>query len=671
MKLGFYPRLAFDGIRKNKRMYLPYIMTCVGMVVMHYIICSMKCDPNIRYLPGTDNLIILFNLGSGVIAVFACLFLFYTNAFLIRRRKKEFGLYNILGMGKRDLSRILVWESLMTFALSLVIGLIVGIALSKIAELGLVNMLKEDIPFSFEIPPEAVVRTVAIFAVIHVLLFINSVIRIRSSDSISLIKSENVGERPPKANWFLGTVGFIILAAAYYIAVTIKDPLDAMQIFFVAVIMVIIGTYLIMICGSVMLCRILQKRKKYYYRSNHFISVSSMTYRMKRNGAGLASICILATMVLVMLSSSASLFAGSEESLRKVYPRELNVAYRFESINDISDENIASLRNDIIGVVDSHGTVPQNVIDYRFANVYGCLSNDLISFDIAKHNDADPQMCDIYIVPLCDYNAMSGTDKSLEENEVMVFAFRCDFNGDSIGFSEDRRYTVKEHLKECFISESVADGIEASLTMIVPNIEAIVVDLKAAADNIVPRLAWEYYFDTEIEKDVEESIFHGVQNIRPTGRYERATVQSRDFDRQDFYSTYGGLFYLGIILSIVFVFSAILMIYYKQISEGYEDRSKFEIMQKVGLTKKEIRKSVNSQLLTIFFLPLMTAGLHLAFAFPIIERIIRLFGFDNRKLFALTTLSCFFAFSLLYGVVYRITSNIYYGIVSGMKDADG
>ena len=304
MKTGFYPKLALDGIKKNKRMYLPYILTCIGMVMMQYIIGFLQYSDMLASMPGARTAQEMIKMGVWVIAVFAGIFLFYTNSFLIRHRKKEFGLYNILGMGKRNIGFILFWENLIISVFSVAVGLILGIAFSKLAELGFVNIVNGDVTFAITVSAKAIIQTAAIFGVIFVLLFLNAIRQVRFSSAISLLKSENIGEKPPKGNWFVGILGVVILGAAYYIAVSIKDPLTALTLFFAAVIMVIIGTYLIMIAGSVLFCRILQKKKNYYYKSNHFISVSSMVYRMKRNGAGLASICILATMVLVMISST-------------------------------------------------------------------------------------------------------------------------------------------------------------------------------------------------------------------------------------------------------------------------------------------------------------------------------------------------------------------------------
>ena len=580
MKKGFYPKLAADGIRKNKRLYLPFILTCIGMVAMEYIITFLGLSKAILQLPGGETIRVVMRLGSFVIAIFAVIFLFYTNSFLLRRRKKEFGLFNILGRGKNNIAVILLWECLIILGISLVCGLFFGIALSKLAEIGLFFIMNGSADYSFSIDFSGVLMTVGIFALIFVLLYFNALIRVKHSSAVDLIKSENSGEKAPKANWLLGVLGVILLGAAYYLAVSIDNPIEALVWFFVAVVMVIVATYLLMISGSVLFCRLLQKNKDYYYRSNHFVSVSSMVYRMKRNGAGLASICVLATMVLVMISSSSCLYFGAEDSLASRYPRE-----------------------------------------------------------------------------------------------ICVTAYRCSYDENVISFNDGKNFSVRE-LKEGrlhVIGEQEANMVP-SITVILPKLSDIESSFPETEKKLIG-YKWIYEFDTGIDNEsqiklTKKLIDRFADNIDGDAKYKSVSIESRAEDADDFYGSYGGLFYIGILLSLVFTFAAVLIIYYKQISEGYEDQSRFEIMQKVGMTKHEIRRSINSQLLTVFFLPLAFAGMHLAFAFPIIRRLLTLFALHNVMLFVLTTLISFAAFALLYTLIYRITSNAYYNIVSGAKSDD-
>ena len=346
MKTFFYPRLAWDGLRKNRRMLFPYILTCICMISMFYILAFLATPATAALLPrGGDTAMIIMTLGCGVIGIFSLIFLFYTNSFLIRRRAAEFGLYNVLGMGKRNLSRIITLESLISSAISIVCGLFVGIVLSKLAELGLIKMIGGTVTFKIRVDISCVMITLIVYLAIFTVIGLSSVIRVGRSSAVSLLQSEKAGEKVPKANWFLGLLGAAILGTAYYIAVSIDNPIAALYRFFLAVIMVIIATYLLMIAGSVLLCRILQKNKKYYYDPRHFVSVSSMVYRMKRNGAGLASIAIIATMVLVMISSASCLWFGTRDMLDTRFPGDINYMARFYTSEYFTDENIDRFRS--------------------------------------------------------------------------------------------------------------------------------------------------------------------------------------------------------------------------------------------------------------------------------------------------------------------------------------
>lgn len=681
MKAGMYPKLAYDGIRKNSRMYLPYILTCVGMVAMYYIIAFLQFSNALDMIPGTETARSMMSMGNGIIAVFSGIFLFYTNSFLIRRRKKEFGLYNILGMGKRNIAVILFWETLIIYVFSLAAGLVSGIAFSKLAELGFVNILKAEVSYTMSVSLDAVLMTAAVFGVVFLLLFLNALRQIKFSTAVSLIKSENAGEKPPKGNWFLGVLGVLILGFAYYIAVSIKDPVTALLWFFIAVIMVIVGTYLIMIAGSVLFCRILQKRKKYYYKSNHFVSVSSMVYRMKRNGAGLASICILATMVLVMISSTTALYFGCEDSINERYPREINSRFVMTENEDISNENLDIIRGNIEKTARKHNAKVNNVYDYRYAYFGGALVGNTVETDPTKYgiyNTVDfSNIYQIFFVSLQDYNKEFGTDYTLGENEALIYCYRNEYTEKTLTINHGRTFNIKNQVDEFFKNGDASAYIGPTMALIVPDLDESLQGLETLADfkgDKMVQYRFEYGFDTglnrheqaELSRDLS-GLFSGNKNS-PERNFYSARFECREINRDDIYGLYGGIFYLGIMLSIVFIFATVLIIYYKQISEGYEDRQRFEIMQKVGMTKKEIRKSINSQLLTVFFLPLAGAGLHLAFAFPIIKKLLMLFSLNNTALFIASTAVSFLVFALFYTIVYRLTSNAYYNIVSGAKE---
>ncbi len=680
MKAGFYPKLAISGIRKNKKLCIPYLLTCTGMIMMYYIILFIKYSDAIQYIRGSETVTTMMGFGAGVVAVFAAIFLFYTNSFLMRRRKKEFGLYNILGMNKWNISRIIFWESVIEAVISMAAGLTIGILLSKTAELGLVNIIKADINYSFYVSPDAILMTVLVFGVIFFALFLNNVFQIRRTNTIALLNSESFGEKPPKSNWVLGIGGVIVLIAAYYIAVTIKDPIEALVWFFVAVIMVIAGTYLLLIAGSVLMCRILQKNKKYYYKENHFVSVSSMVYRMKRNGAGLASICILVTMVLVMISTTSSLYFGVEDTLNKRYPGDINLCIRLNSDDNLDNENISAIRNDINNICKSYNIVPATVNDYRQIQFKGIIEGEKLDTYIYKMSDEERINKDVYqinLIPLEEYNSITGGNETLEDKEIIINTNNCRYTADSLSVNGETVYKVKKYT-DLFIKDS------DTLISTEPQIFIVVNDVKSAVrefigelreDGYAPaRALWTYEFDTGVNTDVQLELEAAVRDymteatgVNSHGIYW-VTINGRAENSIDFYYSNGCFFFLGIILSAVFILAAVLIIYYKQISEGYEDQARFSIMQKVGMTKKEIRKSINSQLIIVFFIPIIGAGVHLAFAFPMIRKLLFLFSLDNVGLFALTTLISFIIFALFYVLVYRITSNAYYNIVSGAKE---
>lgn len=680
MKTALYPRLAWDGLRKNKRLFTPYLLTCVCMVMMFYILSFLGSPETCALLPrGSNTTGKILNLGSFVIFVFSAIFLYYTNSFLVRRREREFGLYNVLGMNKRNLARIVTWESLITAALSLVLGLALGIVLSKLAELGLVNMLGGDINYRIRIDVDSLTRALGLYAIIFAVIWLSTVVRVGRSSAVALLRSESVGEKPPKANWLLGLAGVVILAAAYYLAVSITNPLDAIVWFFVAVILVIIGTYLLLVAGSVLLCRVLQKNKKYYYRPEHFVSVSSMAYRMKRNGAGLASVCIIATMILVMISSSSCLYFGAEDAVMTRFPRETNITLNAENTAQLEDANLDIYRKGIADYAAEHDIPVKNVQDYRFINLSGILDGDTAQcyYRRAGVSVSYADIRDFYIISAKDYAAKTGETVSLADDEVLLLTNKCSYDRGTLTLSMENvshTWRVKSVQSGSIVPPSVG-GLVAQITLIVNDPAAAVEGFRTRDedDMTLLRFEWIYGFDTglddeasiEFESDLTSAIGQLVpETDNENFGYSYLMTNSRGEASEDFYGSYGALFFIGIMLTLVFMLAAVLILYYKQISEGYEDQKRFEIMQKVGMTKKEIRRSINSQLLTVFFLPLLLAGVHLAFAFPMIRRLLELFSLYNVGLFVTTTLVSFGAFALLYTIVYRLTAKAYYNIVS-------
>ena len=679
MKTGFYPKLAFSSIRKNKRIYLPYILTCIGMVMMQYIVVFLSVTPVFGKMPGALSLQMMLGLGGFVIAAFSVIFLFYTNSFLMRRRRKEFGLYNILGMDKFNIGRILFWETVLIAVIALSVGLGLGIIFSKAAELVLMNVMHGDISYTISVSGQALAITTICFLAIFTLLMVNSLIKISLSNPISMLRSENVGEKKPKGNWILGLTGLLFVGGAYYMAITIKNPLSALMWFFVAVLMVIAGTYLLFISGSVLMCRLLKKNKKYYYNPKHFVSVSSMAYRIKRNGAGLASICILGTMVLVMIASTSCLYFGVEDAMGR-YPREINATFIFNDSDEMSEENIGVLRENAEKVAAEEGVTEKNILDYRYAQATGLINEDgSIEMDLGYLSEVsgnDVERVHIYyFMSLDDYNKMTKQDKKLEDDQAIIHVNRGDYDYENIKIDGAVDYRIVEKSDEDIASPYAAMDAVPSVFVIVKDFDECMERLDMLSDeygNSLTHLRWNYGFDTglseEKQLEVRDNIVTSFDKLKEKESFFfKDNWESIASNKADFYGTFGGLLFLGAMLSIVFIFAAVLIIYYKQISEGYEDQARFDIMQKVGMTRKEIRKSINSQLLVVFFLPLIAAGIHLTFAFPFVRRLLLLFNLMNAKLLIITTAVTFLIFAIFYMMVYRITSNSYYKIVADKK----
>ena len=684
MKTGFYSRLALDGIRKNRPVYLPYLLTCAGMVMMFYIMTYLASSP----LFGEFTAQIL-GLGVFVIAFFAVIFLFYSNAFLIRRRQKEFGLYNILGMTKHNIGRVLLWETLFSYLFAMAVGLFFGILFSKLAELIFLNIMGAETTFTLSVSVQGLIYSAVLFAGIFLLLLLVSLARVRLSNPLSLLKSEAKGEKPPKANWVFALLGLGVLAGAYTIAVRIQEPMAALAYFFIAVLMVIAATYLLFLAGSVALCRLLQKSKGFYYKPNHFVSVSGMVYRMKRNGAGLASICILATMVLVTVSTTGSMFFGGEKAMRARYPYDVSIELTFGSAEDCTSENQVVIEQ---MVQDAMGDRAENTVVYNMAQTTGFLDGSgYLQLDAASQSDVFGMTMEalndvrlVYFIPLSDYNRLKNTDVELAPDEALIWSSGKPFPCETFSCEGTDRVLRMKPVEELPIRipeytppvtvyvvvlpdwegylNSMSDRFRVSLIHYVQDCDfdlpgVGLEETRTLMGDLSNRLAREFRYDENMKSTADKTNCWSLGWLSYLDR------------RDGHYELYGSLFFLGSLLSIVFLFGAALIIYYKQLSEGYEDQNRYAIMRKVGMSRREIRSSINSQVLTVFFAPLLLAGLHLCFAFPMMQKILVMFAISNLTLLIGVTAATFLIFALFYVLVYRWTAHTYYGIVSGGKEA--
>lgn len=656
MSKFFYQRLAITNIKNNSKTYIPYILTCIGTIMMYYILYALSVDQGLKTMYGGASTQQLLALGTGVIAIFAVIFLTYTNSFLIKRRKKEFGLFNILGMEKKHISRIIFYETLFTAVFSLVFGILFGVLFSKLSLLFLIKLLNFSVYFGLEISVRSINATLILFGIIFVLILLNNLRQIHLSKPVELLKGGQTGEKEPKTKWFLSIIGFISLGSGYYIALTTKEPIAAMYMFFIAVILVIIGTFCIFTAGSIMILKTLRKNKKYYYKTNHFISVSGMIYRMKQNAAGLSNICILSTMVLVMISSTVSLYTGMEDVIRTRYPR--NIIINLMEYSENTKNNAEKIVNETLS---KHNMKAVNESSYRYINFDAKLMGNEIEI---SDNYGFDNVRIIFFIPLEDYNTIAKSKIELENNEILMYSNRQGFSSDSIKlFGEE--YKIKEHIKD-FGGNNLAEmDVLSSHYIITDNMEHMYnLVSEATKDRIVDTVV-EYYlgFDLDESNEKQEAFYSDLfvkfadEEMRPF------SIESSAIGTKDFYELYGGLFFLGIFLGLLFIMATVLIMYYKQISEGYDDKERFEIMQKVGMSHSEIRHSIRSQVLTVFFLPIITAAIHIAFAFPIITRVLAIISLTNVKLFAACTVISILIFTLLYAIVYSLTARTYYRIV--------
>lgn len=664
MKL--YPRLAAGGIRRNSKLYVPYIMTCSLMVMMYYITDALSGDALVDGMRGGDIMREMMVIGKVIMAVFAAIFLFYTNSFLIKSRMREFGLYNILGMGKRNIARIMTWETLMVYVISMVFGLGAGVLFSKLAELLAVKIVRGEAAYHFSVSVPAVIASLIVFAVIFLLIYLNVLRQVFFSKPVELLRSENSGEKPPKANWFAAVLGALTLGLAYFMAVTIEEPLSAILAFMAAVLLVIAATYLLFIAGSVVLCRVLQKNKSYYYRTDHFISVSQMSYRMRKNGAGLASICILSTMVLVTLSTTICLYMGEEQMLYQRYPRDMA-----EIVYDLPPEDIPAFRESVEEVTKRHGVSPENVLAYSYADLSGAITGNRLDTMRGNSDDVTLDLRSVYVVPIDDYNALYGTDITLADGEAAAYFKGKGFEFDEIQLDDWGSYRITRRLDEFTIVGSDSATVYDSIYLFVKNrsdlesLSGFQNRLTEMYGGVRSNVAHYYCFDLGCSDDEMLDIYDEMEQEEFPFSFTMLRTECRVRELSEFLGIYGGLFFLGILFGGVFILAAVLIMYYKQISEGFNDRARFDILRKVGMNDREIRRAVNSQVLTVFFAPLIAAGVHMCFAFPLLTKILGLFSMRDTGFLALVTLICFAVFAALYVAVYALTSRSYYRIVSG------
>lgn len=656
----FYPRLAASGLKKNRRLYIPYLLTCIFTVAMFYIVKSLSLNPGLSDMVGDTTMTFTMKFGCVVIGLFALIFLFYTNSFLMKQRKKEFGLFHILGMEKHHLYRLIAWENLYAAIFTLTAGLLFGIALDKAMFLLVSRMVGGEIPLGFFLSPRAVVETMVLFLGIYTLIFLNALRQIKTANPIELLHAGNMGEKEPKAKWLMAILGLLCTGTGYYLAITTENPVTSLSLAFVAVILVVIGTYLLFTAGSIALLKILKSHKGYYYKTRHFISVSGMIYRMKQNAVGLANICILSTGVLLMVACTTSLMVGMEDIIRSRYPNQLALYAEDENL-DTAGEAVEAVKQ----LQKESGIEVTQEMEYRYLAFSSVLQGDtfVVTRD-GKLTEMDA-ITNLMFVPLEDYNKTTGENKTLKPGEVLLYSNRTEYKHPGIKLF-DRNYVIKERLKSFPGNGIIAANIANTQFIVMPDMEEIqelYEKQKEILTDIAGNIRIYYGFDTNAKEEEQEEFQKAVYNLMAKNGYH-GTMESSVNARQSFMGIYGGLFFIGIFLGLLFVMATVLIIYYKQISEGYDDKERFAIMQKVGMSREEVRASIRSQVVTVFFLPLITAGIHVAAAFPMFNKILILMNMENTEMYAVCTGICFLVFAVMYVVIYSVTARTYYRIVS-------
>ena len=666
MKLSLYARLAAQNIRKSRRLYVPYLLSGVCMVMIFYVLSALTGDPALLSMSGGAQMAMLLSLGVIVMALFSALFLLYTSSFLMKQRGRELSLYNMLGMSKRHIVCIVFFETLFCAGICIGAGLALGVLSSKAFQLSLLRLMGSPVSPDFTVAPSLLGTTALSFLAIFLLIFLRGAVSVLRSNPVELMRKSRAGEKPPRANALKALLGIAMLAAGYVLALRVRNALSAFTMFFIAVLLVIGGTFECFSSASVFFLRLLQSNKSYYYTPNHFISVSSMRYRMKRNGTSLAVICILSTMVLVILSSVTCLYAGTQDMLMTQYPRQIEITHK-------SDELPAAdaLSAPVEQALSDEGLTPENVISYRSFYIAGQLDGDNVLAERGGSITDIDSVISITVMPLADYNALCGTSYTLAPGEALATgSLPHRLNGRVTVFGSQTYTFAATDIPLPTDAQGDFDVVEA-LLLILPDEDAFMelyTVQQEAYGSTSSRISTTYAFDTALPDEETSAL---GSRLAKAMQDEGIDIyrKVREDDRADYEGLTAGFLFLGIMLSAAFLCAAVLSMYYKQITEGYEDQARFDVMRKVGLSLRMIRQSINSQILTVFFLPLVVAGVHLAFAFPMLTKLLTVFGLFNTRLFVTTVLVSYGAFSLLYVLVYLITSRTYYRIVSGAGQA--
>ena len=670
MHKGIFSRLAKQNIRNNKSTYIPYIITCIFCIAMIYMMEFLRDCPTLdQAVRQADEVRMLVFTGEIVVEIFCIIFLIYSNSFLMKRRQKEIGLYNILGLERNHIGIVMFLETIITSIGSLAGGIAAGIIGSKLALLLLLKLLHIPSVLGFYISVKGIFTCLFMFGIVFLMILFLNLAKIHLSRPVELLRGNNTGEKEPAAKWLMALIGFICLGAGYYLAVTTESPIKAITIFLLAVILVMAGTYLLFTAGSIVILKFLRRRKSFYYRTGNFISISGMLYRMKQNAIGLASICILSTGVLLMISMTVSIYFGMNDIMLNRYPYDVDM-----SVTSISEDECQTAIEAFEKAIADNKVPVEKSVEEIYLDIVCSKNGDQILIKPANTIRNSDSVLVLSLLNQAEYERLTGISANLNDGEIFAW-YPSAVQKDSVTVDETE-FTVKKWLDKNPLTCG-EDAVSDNAVLVVTDEDFKKFDemrtemykgvsSAPAGEDLTLHLGLDITGSETDKIDFGTPVMEDVKDLRKNGGLsENSWITSgiRQQEYESYYADNGSLLFIGIFLGSLFLMGTAMIIYYKQISEGYEDQKRFEIMQKVGLSRREVRSSVRRQILMVFFLPLLMAMLHIAMAFPMIRRMLLLFGMTNTKLFIGCTAGTVLIFAVVYGLIYLMTARSYYHIV--------
>lgn len=670
MHKGIFSRLAKQNIRNNKSTYIPYIITCIFCIAMIYMMEFLRDCPTLdQAVRQADEVRMIVFTGEIVVEIFCIIFLIYSNSFLMKRRQKEIGLYNILGLERNHIGIVMFLETIITSIGSLAGGIAAGIIGSKLALLLLLKLLHIPSVLGFYISVKGIFTCLFMFGIIFLMILFLNLAKIHLSRPVELLRGNNTGEKEPVVKWLMALIGFICLGAGYYLAVTTESPIKAITIFLLAVILVMAGTYLLFTAGSIVILKFLRRRKSFYYRTGNFISISGMLYRMKQNAIGLASICILSTGVLLMIAMTVSIYFGMNDIMLNRYPYDVDM-----SVTSISEEECQTAIEAFEKAIADNKVPVEKSVEEIYLDIVCSKNGDQILIKPANTIRNSDSVLVLSLLDQAEYKRLTGISANLNDGEIFAW-YPSAVQKDSVTVDETE-FTVKKWLDKNPLTCG-EDAVSDNAVLVVTDEDFKKFDemrtemykgvsSAPAGEDLTLHLGLDITGSETDKIDFGTPVMEVVKDLKKNGGLsENSWITSgiRQQEYESYYADNGSLLFIGIFLGSLFLMGTAMIIYYKQISEGYEDQKRFEIMQKVGLSRREVRSSVRRQILMVFFLPLLMAMLHITMAFPMIRRMLLLFGMTNTKLFIGCTAGTVLIFAVVYGLIYLMTARSYYHIV--------